>query len=131
MKALSAQELRIGNLVYYYVQDKIEGDHDVLNTIDYEDLRIIFGNGDTDYKPIPLTEEWLLKFGFTFAKKRKTYRIYFHSLQFRGIDNKIRMNMADDGFFYFYVYNATIHIEYVHQLQNLYFALTGNELTIR
>ena len=70
-----------------------------------------------DLEPIPLTEEWLLKFGFErLGSGRfdfKTFTYYLH-----------------DGSFY----NKTSRlctIKYVHQLQNLYFALTGEELTIK
>ena len=78
------------------------------------------------FKPIPLTEEWLLKFGF---KKRKN-RHLFHW------ENKIVISEYKDEFenFFYpktgYDIRFSNEIKYVHQLQNLYFALTGAELTV-
>ena len=82
---------------------------------------------DIHFKPIPLTEEWLLNFGF---EKRidcinSLYCILAgrvlleYDFRYNTIDMINRVNFHID-----------IHIQYVHQLQNLYFALTGEELTI-
>lgn len=72
-------------------------------------------------KPIPLTEEWLLNFGFEkksgseFKNDRFIYRFKQRDLIIEGFE---------------YDYNGILcYPEYVHQLQNLYFALTGEELT--
>ena len=78
------------------------------------------------FKPIEITEEWLLKFGF---KKRKN-RHLFHW------ENKIVISEYKDEFenFFYpktgYDIRFSNEIKYVHQLQNLYFALTGAELTV-
>jgi hypothetical protein len=85
---------------------------------------------DLEYcQPIPITEEWLINFGF---KKHKcniggadmwqgmdAWSINDNNWLFRG--NPI------DGLKLVGYFNS--NIEYVHQLQNLYFALTGIELT--
>ena len=56
---MKAQELRIGN---YYLQDCLGGD---ISQITAEDILELYDYPLEDYfKPIPLTEEWLLKFGF-------------------------------------------------------------------
>ena len=70
-----------------------------------------------NYFGIPLTEEWLVKFGFD--KYQSNICLLNISLEW---DNK--------GRYFFQWYDVT-YLEYVHQLQNLYFALTGNELTIK
>lgn len=69
---------------------------------------------------IPLTEEWLLKFGaivYDFDHQPNQYRI------------SERLFVTRDG--HFYDYGANVKLLYIHQLQNLYFALTGEELTIK
>lgn len=70
--------------------------------------------------PIPLTEEWLIKFGF---KRQNNAYNGPHKNDF-SIWSPIKSNRFD--------LNDTINnvpkIEFVHQLQNLYFALTGQEL---
>jgi hypothetical protein len=80
--------------------------------------------------PIPLTEEWLLKFGF------KTRVTIGHSVQyFIGINPITRDWLFDilwlEDYKYPFYRNGHFEIKHVHQLQNLYFALTNEELTIK
>jgi len=59
---MKAEELRIGNYV------RLMLNHSDYNDIKIElpDLNIIHNkNLRNEYSPIPLTEEWLLKFGFS------------------------------------------------------------------
>lgn len=75
--------------------------------------------------PIPLTEEWLLKLGFEYRKE-----ILFDGWYSKLINyNSIRIFKDENGFFKYY--SSITYIQHVHQLQNLYFALTGEELTIK
>lgn len=72
-------------------------------------------------KPIHLTEEWLLKFGF-----EKDNAGSFSS---KMIDNySIRIWYVSGAFRWTANYFCSAELKYVHQLQNLYFALTGQEL---
>ena len=78
-------------------------------------------------RPIPLTEEWLLKFGWIFNIETDTYERYPNGdarmhLTYRGVNCSFDMLN--------YVLKSTIcnSIKHVHQLQNLYHALTGEEL---
>ena len=72
-------------------------------------------------KPIPLTEEWLLKFGYEkdgeFFDNETRLNFWTNKNTFNGI-------LADWA-------DKTIgEVKYIHQLQNLYYALTGSELQI-
>lgn len=74
-------------------------------------------------KPIPLTQEWLLKFGFE-IKKLESYRGEYYMSSISGM------------VYYFFTDSNEIEkqgssytCKHVHQLQNLYFALTQKELT--
>ena len=123
---IQANELRIGNLV----NSKNDGIISITNISEksvavseahcYNHIPVEF------ISPIPLTEEWLLKLGF---KKRKN-RHLFHW------ENKIVISEYKDEFenFFYpktgYDIRFSNEIKYVHQLQNLYFALTGAELTV-
>lgn len=69
------------------------------------------------FDPIPLTEEWLLKFGFSIKGFKGGYQICTSSLGGWILDNGFSC--------------VGIEFEYVHQLQNLYFALTNEELKIK
>ena len=141
---MNARELRIGNLVEckgwgdtytdrkpYYgkcifsvysackVFVKLEVGHDALQKERIERIN-----------PIPLTEEWLVKFGFekvndnfmtieSYHYENKNCWIYLIADGF-----ELELNTLSER------NNLCRTYKYVHQLQNLYFALTGEELTI-
>jgi len=119
---MKATELRIGNLVYYM------NEHNPVE-ISGIDRKQIHADGDWDYisehKPIPLTEEWLERFGFN--KLSDIWEFWKNS----GWD--LRQHKLENNWWLFYNGQDLdcVRIDYVHQLQNLYFALTGEELTIK
>ena len=123
---IKANELRIGNL---FIE---ENSNKIIEVIGLDKKTVVF-SGKFLYqwqaKPIPLTEEWLLKFGFEnvhtdwFYKdiaKTNSYQFCFNICLSNG---KITLDSGFDE-------NSIIKLKYVHQLQNLYFALTGAELTV-
>jgi len=136
---MDTKELRIENLVYNNLGQtfKVKGIHkdydwDINDGWDKDDEYYIDESDFISYsgsilKPIPLTEEWLTKFGFTEAMYDYTvhtgefYNNKIGLLKIVGGD-KYQLSMASK--------NLMVVIEYVHQLQNLYFALTGEELTL-
>lgn len=73
-------------------------------------------------EPIPLTEEWLLKFSF-----EKEDEEYFHKSKYAPVLIECDNGWADS----FEERQASKIINYVHQLQNLFYALTGEELTLK
>ena len=114
---MKANELRIGNLIdrqdYICKVTKIEEGGIITEPLEYKGEMFV----KQGVEPIPLTEEWLVKFGFKKGSKG-WFKTYSHKTEVSVITCK----------FNFYMYK---HIcNYVHQLQNLYFALTGEELTI-
>ena len=68
--------------------------------------------------PIPLTEDWLHNFGFT-----KKGEFWFEK-------NGITVESTTKGIVYF-LYPSVLRLKSVHQLQNFYFALTGEELELQ
>lgn len=78
-----------------------------------------------DIKPIPLTEEWLLKFGFFTTKTGKLIDATLPNFRF-----SLHKSGNYDGFLFCEKDNVITNIDYVHQIQNLYFALTNEELKI-
>ena len=78
------------------------------------------------YQPIPLTEEWLFKLGFELINN-DFYRSRNSELELHWTVNKNKMIPEYNGKRLITGYN----FKYVHQLQNLYFALTGEELTFK
>jgi len=114
---MKPQELRIGNWVKYgpRLENKEIGDYEMIMLID----------GGQNADPIPLTPEWLEKFGFEY---RNEYR--GNGYIFDLPNSKYSCCWFEDKGFRLLNLSYT-WMPYVHQLQNLYFALTGEELIIK
>jgi len=114
---MKASELRIGNI----------SKNGVVNSIHENSLQIKcrFGNLYYDFIPILLTEEWILKFGFEKFSGVGLFRIVNRDLT-------MSLMIAFTGNHYTLSIPApSSPIKYVHQLQNLYFALVGEELVLQ
>lgn len=114
---MEAKDLRIGN----YVQDE-DGIFQITKSFFY-----LLDNNLKDVAAIPLTEEWLLKFGFiesTLDEDNKWLFLKYRYLSFQS-DNSVEFKKV-----YLTVNKMDIICEYVHQLQNLYYALTNEELIL-
>jgi len=123
---MKAQELRIGNLLQDVDGNIVEvitvyanGNYEVNSKIHQF---TIIEKDDNLIEPIPLTEEWLLKFGFEF-QKGFINDDYWH----------LKNLHLSKRFQPFNQQGALIRYElqYLHQLQNLFFALTGEELELK
>jgi hypothetical protein len=118
---MKASELRIGNWVgmqfnsWCLYMDTQINDNDM--------IKIITEEYDF-FEPIPLTEEWLLKFGFEYISDYESYIKKFNT-EHHSDGVIIRKND-----FVLCDIDIRIQLKHVHQLQNLYFALTGDELKI-
>ena len=71
-----------------------------------------------NYCGIPLTEEWLIRFGL----ERK------NGYPYKYLDGYIKIR---NGQYFFKYYQLEIELPYVHTFQNLAYALTGTELTLK
>ena len=123
---MKASELRIGNWVETYRLGGFFKEYQITGGFEIDNFS---GESIDLVRPIPLTEEWLTRFGFD-----KTYS----ELSYREYDfGKIGVEINSDKLTVSYNYGSDVewvnftHIKHVHQLQNLYFALTGEELTIK
>lgn len=135
---MKANELRIGNYVKYVYSEK---DFSIISGITYEvphlDEITGFEPLYDGIEPIPITEEWLLKFGFVKEENNidVCYQIeikdgyfleYFKSMTYTSLMLREVNNVVGDSLFY--LPNIPT---FVHSLQNLCFALTGKELEIK
>jgi hypothetical protein len=109
---MKANELRIGNWVEHNQPKR-----GYYTTVQESTFSV---NVEKLFKPIPLTEEWLLKFGFEKTTKWNNVQHTKGILQIRNL-YILFVNGRNQSW---------INLKHVHQLQNLYFALTGEELTI-
>lgn len=116
---INKNELRIGNLVSYsYSGNTHNGIVEGLGKIYCESVsyRNVFVS--YPYKiliPIPIDEKWLEMFGYNLITENH-YSVLGHLI----------LKLEDR----FYCDKNGVQIKYVHQLQNLFFSLTGNELTL-
>ena len=146
---MRANELRIGN---YVKANKLACNEKEGNTLTVcgIGLDVDLTNGTTQnyigIDGILLTKEWLLKFGFEkwgFGNQHKveneTYIRYVLYNVLDGTSNfEVHYIVSDDKKYNQYIIscdedervNWGADILHVHQLQNLYFALTNQELTI-
>ena len=129
---IDARELRIGNLVFEGYDEPWDQIGEV--SIDGMGAAYELENGFR-YDPIPLSPEWLQKLGF---EKRVLNGIRIGSYDTIDwdveyyIDNILLLKQLSQQYDRFQSANKPYRfIQYVHQLQNLYFALTGTELTVR
>lgn len=123
---IKASELRVGNKVRY------KGDTDIW-TVTAMTQDEIACDADNElipvdaYDPIPLTPELLERCGFDDLRKEM--------INVEFVDKHHAINECDNGWtFYPFCTNdkdLEINITSLHQLMNLYFALTGSELAIK
>ena len=87
-----------------------------------------------DLISIPLTEEWLIKFGFNSQYKKGWIGIDVKHSNGTTTDFVLsypqRMGMWQTFFAFEYDGFRFVEIKYVHQLQNIYFALINKELEL-
>lgn len=157
---MNSEEIRIGNWLHHKDNWSYrQPDNGPFKEFDFQwQERDWLGIGEScldlkiDIEPIPITEEWLSKFGFLKIPNETYINGNQFLLQVTGEANENGSMNRDETWFDGigdsswirkdglktmsvnvlcrgnYVCNCA---NYVHQLQNIYFALTGNELTIK
>lgn len=118
---MKAKDLRLGNWVI--CNDCVGNPMELQVTEITKSWAISDGWHATE--PIPLTEDWLVRFGFT--KKIGLDDMVYYSKD--GGDGSMELYETLQGF----INNEGVVIEYVHQLQNYFYFtfLTGEELEIK
>jgi hypothetical protein len=117
---MTASELRIGN----YLQWNNFTEARIMNGKDFFIVYDSLENSDGCIEPITVTEEWCIKFGFQKDLENTIYKnINKHC--FLCYDDNIVLLLEEENNW------CITKVKYVHQLQNLYFALTKEELTIK
>ena len=119
---MTTQDLRIGN----WVEETHSGES---GKVDMVVLSIIDRMSNHSYRPIPLTEEWLLKFGFEKGSHGESSNFYYLRRNGNGYDFIAKPNSI--CWFIFRGNQDLNECTYIHQLQNLYFGLTGEELELK
>ena len=118
---IKAQELRLGNWVLFDVEEVYE--QITARRIGFISQANSKGHIHP-FKPIPLTEDILLKCGFDKSSDGEHFFIghFGFCLVYDGHDFCMKPRIIDDL--------VIAYSRHLHQLQNLYHALTGEELQI-
>lgn len=111
---------RIGNFIKY---------KNNIKEIDFEDLKLFsqIDSDVSDYKRFHITKDSLIDFGFkesNLDEDNSWLKLKYLELEFRSDES------CDFKEVYLRLNKTDIVVKYVHELQNLYFALTGSELTV-
>jgi hypothetical protein len=140
---IDVRELRIGNLITGIYTEEVYNE----TTEEYDEIErrnlckvLALSSTENDYpiwvecidkseaieydrfEGIPLTEEWLVKFGFVYSEIKQSFGI--------SCASGLRLSLIDDGVIHVYIGNYPITIQFVHQFMNLFHILTGDELTL-
>lgn len=119
---MKAEELRIGNLINTLV-GKIIGQKDMV-VVEVNHIKHIYDGNEYGYTPIPLTEEWLKRFG---CIKQTDYVWITPSVN----GNITYIRKTESGTFFCSINEfRVVKLPYVHILQNfMYFIQEQTELT--
>jgi hypothetical protein len=121
---MEAKNLRIGNIVRSKINgvSKVEQVGSSINS-NYVGGRSLDGNyWENSYMPIEINEQWLIDFGFVNVTDNEypNYNLGHYTCMRRNGKTNICNN---HGFIN--------ELKYVHELQNIFFALTGRELELK
>jgi len=129
---MKATELRLGNYIQGSIivsnGEVIENNHILV------DLNVLKMSIDEQQSaisrinPIPLTEDWILKFGLKRKDEEYFYlKEYDHQILIDINTFDVVLDFREEGYY------VTIKhdLKYVHKLQNFYFELNDRELELR
>ncbi len=124
---IKANEFRIGNLVKYKIKDKLEWQVVAIDASDFPFLQLAEKSNaiEAHYMPFPLSIDLLENSGFKRPIVNGEPIPFFKKSRYTIFEIK-------PGIFEFTIDAAILFkkMEYLHQLQNVYYFLVGEELVI-
>lgn len=129
---IDANQLKIGNLAY---------SSGIVSTLNAIDIQSIVNGESTSWKPIEISLDWLKALGFTGDENEMSIALptgdacelkieyeYYSTCIVRHHTKRVckRQNELADGYDYCYIKHPT----YVHEVQNLFYFLSGKELEL-
>ena len=123
---MDKKDLKIGNFVNW--NGPMLTEFAIISSISTEEVSFRCGDYGLmeEIQPIPLTEQWLKDFGF--EKELDNSMVKGDIAIFLDRRFKTNLFLRDNQENKWFSFNSKV--EYVHQIQNLYFSLTGSELTL-
>ena len=128
---MEAKNLRVGNLILESgLPKKITTIGDTTFSVKGKDWKAVLHE---DVEAIPLTEEWLLNLGFNTDYKKGYIGIDVGNTDFVLTYPKTIGDFQECFVFQFNSggWARIREVKYVHELQNLFFAITGQELELK
>lgn len=143
---IKVEEVRYDNLIRSHLtQEIIKVDWLVIKHLSDGNVQSVYDPQKPVYEPIKISEEWLQKLGFemrmingiipewcimcTPPNYKRQYALAFRF----GMLISTAPGACDDQKWYPWIDSGTAHnfnIQSIHELQNLYYAITGKELAI-
>ncbi len=117
---MKTNELRIGN--YLMTNHDYLCEVELIHKNHFDCRETTTGNfiPNGEYKPIQLTEEWIMKFGL---KKMPITEYTQDTYDFFGFKLWVKNGK--------FLFDDRIEIKYIHTLQNLFYSLVEQELTLQ
>lgn len=130
---MKTTELRQGNLVY-----KTRPDGKEIIEVETIYKHFINGLGISAFEPIPLTEEWLIRFGFvkqrsfqnSYCKQLKS-KLWFTIYETGEYEDPNELTFKEPKKWYISEGKFDIKIKFLHHFQNYFYFTTGEELTLK
>ena len=131
---MNTQELRLGNYVYAIDYNNYDSGMVISRVSVIGETTLMLENLDLihnikDIEPIELTSDILQKCGFN-KSKMDGYDCHFIYTKYNG-SQKFKITALYDANFSVCALEDANCIKYLHQLQNLYFAICGKELEVK
>ena len=148
---MNINEIRVGNLVYFAIlnivevtainpqklistsKNSISGKDEIYDMVSFKGNTASGNDRIEAFDPIPLTEEILLKCGFTKSRNIGCYDTDKDAFFFESDKISLTIDFILSSSNHYYRSNpvdGAIPLKYLHQLQNLVFSVTGKELEI-
>ena len=121
-------DLRTGNIIEYFISTDDLGW--LPTVVHWQDIRLCHEQNESfnlDHRKIPITEEMLLKLGFEVIYRSNFTLRLDHKENFKF---GAGWNLVNGHFHIRFIGEQFTNIKFVHQLQNLYFTITGFELQV-
>jgi hypothetical protein len=130
---MKAEDLRVGNYINYEqtTHELVSLNKDYCSSIwlrDKNKIKLLTNHSYKSIKPIPLTEQWLIDFGYEYSEGREIESSGFEEWYKDGVflgnynNEHYIIEMFDQ-------YGINTPIKHVHQLQNIHYFSTNKELT--
>lgn len=134
--------LRVGSLVHCTIFNRVEIYRIAIidavdNTLFLDGVRHRGYVLINKIEPIPLTEDLLLKCGFKYISEEQGFHNFYRIAICDMFGHEFNLDLTNrheneiQSQFEFYNWDIHFSVGTLHQLQNLYFAITGRELDIK